>query len=73
MQEVTVSQITEKLERLSPEKLNVVYDFISYLLDREADQKESEASETFQTMLASENILKRDWERVEEDEAWGNL
>lgn len=30
-------------------------------------------SEAFQTMLASELILGRDWERPEEDAAWANL
>ena len=30
-------------------------------------------SEAYLTMLASENILRRDWEQPEEDEAWANL
>ena len=30
-------------------------------------------SEAFQTMLASEAVLRRDWDRPEEDEAWASL
>jgi hypothetical protein len=74
MQDVNINSITEKLQKLPPDKLMVVYDFISYLLDREIEQAEAETtSEAFQTMLASENVLRKDWERTEEDEAWANL
>ncbi len=30
-------------------------------------------SEAYLTMLASENILRRDWEQPEEEKAWANL
>ncbi len=30
-------------------------------------------SEAYQTMLASENVLKADWDSPEEDEAWADL
>ena len=30
-------------------------------------------SESFQTMLASEQVLKNDWDTPEEDEAWAHL
>ena len=30
-------------------------------------------SEAYQTMLASENVLRADWDSPEEDEAWANL
>ncbi|WP_041330866.1 hypothetical protein [Roseiflexus castenholzii] len=74
MQTVTVPEIVEHLQRLSPEKLVVVYDFVSYLLERETGQTLSRtASEAFQPMLASEPVLRRDWERPEEDLAWANL
>jgi hypothetical protein len=74
MQDKTISQITDKLQRLSPEKLILVYDFISYLLDREKEQSTIDSiSESFQTMLASESILQKEWDRKEEDEAWANL
>ncbi|MCX7635406.1 MAG: hypothetical protein N2Z74_06635, partial [Syntrophales bacterium] len=59
---------------LSDDKLMEVYDFVSYLFEREKrEARDRTASETFQTMLASESVLKRDWERPEEDLAWANL
>ncbi len=74
MQTVTVAEIVERLQRLSVDKLVVVYDFVSYLLEREMGQAPIRTtSEAFQTMLASESILKRDWERPEEDLARANL
>lgn len=30
-------------------------------------------SEAYQTMLASESVLRRDWNLPEEDDAWANL
>lgn len=74
MQTVSIPQIVERLQRLSSERLAVVYDFVSYLTEREAERKlEPPVSEAFQTMLASEDVLRRDWERPEEDIAWADL
>jgi hypothetical protein len=74
MQSVTISQIEERLRNLPPEKLAVVYDFVSYLMDREVRRAVMETpSEGYQTMLASQSVLQRDWDRPEEDEAWANL
>jgi hypothetical protein len=74
MQNKTISRITDKLQKLPPEKLIVVYDFISYLLDREIEQPITDTySESYLTMVASESVLQKDWERKEEDEAWSNL
>jgi len=71
---VTISQIEERLRRLPPETLGAVYDFISCLLDREGTELLGEAySGSFQTMLASEQVLRRDWDRPEEDAAWADL
>ncbi len=67
MRTVTLSQINEKVKLLPPEKLEVVFDFVSYLIDQRM------RSESFQTMLASEAVLRRDWDRPEEDEAWADL
>ena len=67
MQSVAISRIEEELRLLPPEKLAVVFDFISYLAARHP------SSESFQTMLATEQILREDWERPEEDEAWADL
>ncbi|OGG51722.1 MAG: hypothetical protein A3F84_23530 [Candidatus Handelsmanbacteria bacterium RIFCSPLOWO2_12_FULL_64_10] len=68
MQAVIIDQIDECLQRLPPEKLDVVYDFVSYLLKRE-----QATSSAFETMLASEAVLRRDWDRPEEDAAWAHL
>jgi hypothetical protein len=68
MQAATIDQIDECLQRLPPEKLSVVYDFVSYLLKRE-----QATSSAFETMLASETVLRRDWDRPEEDAAWAHL
>lgn len=67
MQTINISQIEERLQRLPPYKLAVVFDFVSYLAERQL------ASESFQTMLASESVLRRDWERPEEEAAWAHL
>ncbi len=74
MQSVTVSQITERLRALPAEKLAVVYDFVSYLSEREVSEilRES-ATKTIEFMFASESVLRRDWDRPEEDAAWANL
>lgn len=74
MQTVTVDQIGEHLHKLPPEKLSVVYDFVSYLLDRETASFSVLADASArQTMLASEAVLRRDWDRPEEDAAWAHL
>ena len=74
MQTVTIPQIVERLQQLSDERLLVVYDFVSYLAAREEGQADREAtSEAWQTMIASEAVLRRDWERPEEDRAWADL
>ncbi len=74
MQTVTLPQLNERLKLLPPEKLAVVYDFVSYLSERELRLAlKDKPSETYQTMLASEQVLKREWDTPEEDEAWADL
>ena len=74
MQTVTIPQIVERLQQLSDERLLVVYDFVSYSADRAGGQTGIEGtSEAWQTMVASEAVLRRDWERPEEDRAWADL
>ena len=63
---VTHAQVEEQLRRLSPEQLDAVYDFVSFLAERSA-------SRSLTTMLASESVLQRDWDRPEEDAAWSDL
>jgi hypothetical protein len=74
MTAITLGKIDERLRQLPPEKLAVVYDFISYLIERDVDvllaQAEPAARET---ALASEAVLRRDWDSPEEDAAWAHL
>jgi hypothetical protein len=74
MASVTIAEIDERLHQLPPEKLPVVYDFVSYLLERDAAALlSSDDSGARATMLASEAALRRDWDRPEEDAAWAHL
>jgi hypothetical protein len=74
MASVTITEIDERLRRLSPDKLIVVYDFVSYLLERDlADLLTDADMDSRATMLASEAVLRRDWDRPEEDAAWAHL
>ncbi|GAB4396230.1 MAG: hypothetical protein OHK0052_17280 [Anaerolineales bacterium] len=74
MQTVTIVEITEKLRKLPVEKLAVVYDFISYLSDREPDEiLPNTATKSIELMFASESVLGRDWNMPEENAAWQNL
>jgi hypothetical protein len=74
MQTVTISKITESLRTLPAEKLAVVYDFVSYLTERESKRTLDETGlKTVDLMFASESVLGRDWNRPEEDAAWANL
>lgn len=74
MTHVTIAEIDQRLRQLPPEKLPVVYDFVSYLLERDvADLLAGDQSDARATMLASEAVLRRDWDRPEEDAAWAHL
>ena len=74
MPPVTIAEIDERLRHLPPEKLIVVYDFVSYLLERDlADLLLDADTDARATMLASEAVLRRDWDRSEEDAAWAHL
>ncbi|HLX62063.1 MAG TPA: hypothetical protein VKX17_12345 [Planctomycetota bacterium] len=66
----TIDEIDQRIRKLPPEKLAVVNDFVSYLLEREMSASENDARAT---MLASEEVLRRDWDRPEEDAAWAHL
>ena len=64
---VDITEITERLRELPEEKLAIVYEFVNRLAEG------GKASEGFETMLASESVLRRDWDRPEEDAAWADL
>ena len=74
MPTIAIPQITEQLQKLSPDQLVVVYDFVSCLAERAVRPASAKRfSEAFQTMIASEAVLCRDWDRPEEDAAWADL
>ena len=64
---IDIAEITQRLHELPEEKLAVVYEFVNRLAE------DGEMSESFKTMLASEAVLRRDWDRPEEDAAWADL
>lgn len=64
---VDIAEITQRLRELPEEKLAVVYEFVNRLAES------GEMPETLGTMLASEAVLRRDWDRPEEDAAWADL
>jgi len=66
----TIPEIEQVLKQLPPEKLAVVLDFAAYLAERESQSSHSEA---WETMLASEHLLRKDWDTPEEDAAWADL
>ena len=74
MHTITIPQINERLKSLSDDKLVVVFDFISYLAERELSEiLLDSASKAIECMYASEQVLARDWNLPEEDEAWASL
>ncbi|MEP7336200.1 MAG: DUF2281 domain-containing protein [Acidobacteriota bacterium] len=68
MPDVTVEQLTERLQHLPPDLLDEVYVFVSRL-----SQRLEPGTESYQTMLASEVVLGREWDLPEEDAAWAHL
>jgi len=73
MQPVTIAQIVDELKQLSAEQLASVLDYVSFLIERDANPDAAERAGGLQTMLASEAALGKDWDRAEEDAAWQNL
>jgi len=67
MAAASIADIEARLRQLTPEELGSVYDFVTYLADRR------QAAHARATMLASEPVLRRDWDRPEEDAAWADL
>jgi hypothetical protein len=67
MQTVSIAQIEERLRHLPQDKLEVVYDFVAFLTERHM------RSGALETMLASEAVLRRDWDSPEEEAAWADL
>ncbi len=67
MEPITIPKIVEQLKKLPPDKLSKVYEFVSYLAER-GIERDLLSSEAYHTMLASESVLRRDRDRLEEDD-----
>jgi hypothetical protein len=70
MSTTALDEIDRRIRQLPAEKQAVVSDFVSYLLERELSEAETHSRAT---MYASETVLRRDWDRPEEDAAWAHL
>ena len=70
MPTITIPQIVERLQQLSGERLLVVYDFVSYLADREGQQASIEGtSESWQTMVLIDDAASPG----SGDPVWGSM
>ncbi|MEX1232408.1 MAG: hypothetical protein WEB58_19335 [Planctomycetaceae bacterium] len=70
----TISDITERLRELPPEKLVVVYDFVSYLTARQRGELSGHsANDLAEFMLASEKSFAKDWNSPKEEAAWSDV
>jgi len=58
--------IIDEIERVPKEYLIEILDFIRLIETKVLEEK-------MDTAIASESSLKKDWLRVEEDEAWQDL
>jgi hypothetical protein len=58
--------IINEIERVPKEYLIEIFDFIRFIETKVLEEK-------MDTAIASESSLKKDWLRVEEDEAWQDL
>jgi len=62
MHGAAIPQINEKLKKFSEEKLIVLFDFISFLAERELHINKFDSTyKAIECMYASENVLARDW------------
>ena len=59
-------QIIEELDKFPDKLVDEIFDYVKYL-------KEKLITENTETAIMSESSLKKDWFRLEEDEAWQNL
>lgn len=74
MSAITLREIDARLRQLPPEKLAVVYDFVSYLIERDAAELLVQPEPAVRdAALDTEQLLRRDWDSPEEDATWAHL
>ena len=64
-----VYEIFDQIQQLEDDDRNL----LDKLLEKYKTKRKDVPSETLQTMLATEAVLRRDWDSPEEDEAWADL
>lgn len=62
----TQELINKEVENLPEPLQREVYDFVRFL-------REKAAGESFNGLLLSQSVLRKDWDTPEEDAAWANL
>jgi hypothetical protein len=62
----TKDLILKEIEMVPEPCLEEILDFVRFL-------KEKSSRKRMETAILSESVLARDWLRLEEDEAWGDL
>jgi len=58
--------LLQEIENIPDDLLKETLDFVRFL-------KHKKNAKVFETALASESSLKKDWLKPEEDKAWANL
>jgi hypothetical protein len=66
------AELIKEIDRLPQKYLGEVIDFVGFL--RQKAHRHNDCAVVYpETMLLSEDVLSRDWDTPEEDEAWANL
>ena len=70
---ITPHDVTRIVERLSAAQLREVYDFALFIERRTVLTYDAGEVSAYDTMMASEDVLRKEWDTPREDEAWANL
>lgn len=70
---ITPTDIARIVARLSAAQLREVYDFALFIEQRAFLTYDAGEVSVRETMLASEDVLRKEWNTPKEDEAWANL
>ena len=62
------AELQDELARIPDNLLGELHEYMRYL-----QFKTQQQNETMQTAYASETVLRKDWNRPEEDQAWQDL
>lgn len=68
MKALTRELLSKELNKIPDNLLQELYNYIKFL-----KSKKSSTKDKIETPCASENVLAKDWNKPEEDEAWKSL